>query len=165
MFAYLSSHWFTQCSFHLRLCTGWGFFFLFFPGTFPIIFGPDGEGHGSTSFVWVPLWKEVVLLNVISITGRVHFGPWKKTIGLDTSRLQNRRVHLPTLPPLTKGPARRILIFDQWRVEVLIRPHAGQRPPPPPCPVYPVLGCCWHLLPEEAQERWGGLGIKREGAG
>lgn len=36
---------------------------------------------------------------------------------------------------------------------------------PPPCPVYPVLGCCWHLLPEGAQERWGGLGIKGEGAG
>lgn len=53
----------------------------------------------------------------------------RRQSGLDTSRLQKRRVHLPTLPPLTKALAWRILIFDQWRVEVLIRPQKGQRPP------------------------------------
>ncbi|CAB1418611.1 unnamed protein product [Pleuronectes platessa] len=54
----------------------------------------------------------------------------RRQLGLDTSRLQKRRVHLPTLPPLTKALAQRIFVFDQWRVEVLIRPHESQRPPP-----------------------------------
>lgn len=78
------SHLFKQRSFHLRLGAGWAFFFLFpffFPGTFSVILGPDCEGHGSASFVRAPLWKEAVLPNVISGTGRVHFGLWKKTIG------------------------------------------------------------------------------------
>lgn len=71
------SHLFKQRSFHLRLCASWAFF----PGTFSVILGPDGEGHRSASFVQAPLWKEAALPNVISSTGRVHFGLWKKTIG------------------------------------------------------------------------------------
>ena len=81
------SHLFKQRSFHLRLGAGWAFFFFFF---FPFFFffcffffflRPAGGGQGSASFVRGPLWKEAVLPNVISGTGRVHFGLWKKTIG------------------------------------------------------------------------------------
>lgn len=41
------------------------------------------------------------------------------------------RVHLPLLPPLTKALAWRILIFDHWRVEVLIRPRRAKGHPHP----------------------------------
>lgn len=58
MFAYLFSHPIysnTAPFFYGCVLAGLGFFFSFFLGTFSVILGPDGEGHGSASFVQTPL--------------------------------------------------------------------------------------------------------------
>lgn len=75
------SHLFKHCSFLLWLCACWAGFFFSFLGPFLLFWDQMARGHGSASFVQAPLWKEAVLPNVISGTGRVHFGLWKKTIG------------------------------------------------------------------------------------
>lgn len=143
------SHLFKQRPFHLKLCAG-----CFFSLRLFLLFGTRWRGARKHLFCQGAPVKRGCPPQCNQQHRKDPFWAVKEDNWVWTSRgYRNGECISRPCPPLTEALAWRILVFDQWRVEVVVRPHRGQRPPPLPC-----LPCTWRLLTPSSGRSQGAVG-------